>query len=136
MSIVQPILNSSFFAGYLKVKKGKCQLLGCIPTLWGPHRLQPTRALHPWNTPGKNAKESSCFLLYRIFSTQELNPGILHHRQQNQPFLKGPVPFDWKLYLKTIIWFLRVFIDIRFVIAYKLLKCKEKRSLLPLLFCL
>ena len=34
-----------------------------------------------WNSPGKNAGVGSCSLLQEIFPTQELNPGLLHHRR-------------------------------------------------------
>ena len=37
--------------------------------------------LHPWDSPGKNTGVGCCFLLQRIFPTQELNPGLLHCRQ-------------------------------------------------------
>ena len=32
-----------------------------------PHRLQPTRLLCPWNSPGKNTGVGGCFLLQGIF---------------------------------------------------------------------
>ena len=35
----------------------------------------------PWNSPGKNTGMGCHFLLQRIFSTQGLNPGLLHRRQ-------------------------------------------------------
>ena len=92
-----------FFCRVFKSEKVKVLVAQLYPTPWRPHRLQPARALHPWNSPGKNTGESSHFFLQGIFPTQRLNPGILHCRQQNQPFLKGPVPFDWQLYLETII---------------------------------
>ena len=37
----------------------------------GPHGLQPTRLLCPWNSPGRNH-------LQAIFLTQGLNPSLLH----------------------------------------------------------
>ena len=46
-----------------------------------PHRLQPTRLLHPWDSPGKNTGEDCRSLLQRIFPTQGLNPGLQHCRQ-------------------------------------------------------
>ena len=44
-------------------------------TLW-PHGLYS-----PWNSPGQNTEMCSHSLLQRIFSTQELNWGLLHCRR-------------------------------------------------------
>ena len=49
-----------------------------------PHRLQPTRLLSPWNSPGKNTGVSCHSLLQGIFPTQGLNLGLLHCRWSNQ----------------------------------------------------
>ena len=38
-------------------------------SLW-PHGLQPTRLLHPWESPGKNTAVGYHFLLQGIFPTQ------------------------------------------------------------------
>ena len=46
-----------------------------------PHGLQPSRLLHPWNSPGKNTGVGCPSLLQGIFLTQGLNPGLLHCRQ-------------------------------------------------------
>ena len=46
-----------------------------------PHRLQPARLLHPWDSPGKNTGADCHSLLQRIFLTQGLNPGLQHYRQ-------------------------------------------------------
>ena len=35
----------------------------------------------PWNSPGQNTGVGSLFLLYGIFPTQGLNPGLLHYRR-------------------------------------------------------
>ena len=43
-----------------------------------PHRLEPTRLLCPWNSPGKNTGVGCHFLLQRIFLTQGSNPSLLH----------------------------------------------------------
>ena len=40
--------------------------------------LQPTRLLCPWNSPGKNTGVGCHALLYGIFPTQGLNPGLPH----------------------------------------------------------
>ena len=39
------------------------------------------RLLCPWDSPGKNTGVGCHFLLQKIFSTQESNPGLLHCRQ-------------------------------------------------------
>ena len=49
-------------------------------SLW-PHRLQPSRLLCSWNSPGQNTGVGSRSLLQGIFPTQGLNPGLLHCRQ-------------------------------------------------------
>ena len=46
-----------------------------------PHRLQPTRLLCPWETPGKNTGVSCHSLLQGIFLTQGSNLRLLHYRQ-------------------------------------------------------
>ena len=50
-------------------------------TLWGPHGLQPTRLLCPWDSPGQNTGVGSHSLLQGIFPTQGGNPGLLRCRQ-------------------------------------------------------
>ena len=47
--------------------------LQSCPTLW-PHRRQPTRLLHPWDSPGKNAGVGCHFLLQcmRVKSESEV----------------------------------------------------------------
>ena len=42
-------------------------------SLW-PHRLQPTRLLCPWDSPGKNTGVRCHFLFWGIFLTQDSNP--------------------------------------------------------------
>ena len=54
-------------------------LFSCV-TLW-PYGLQPTRLLHPWDSPVKNTGVGSHALLPEIFPTQGLKPGRLHCRQ-------------------------------------------------------
>ena len=46
-----------------------------------PHRLQPTRLPHPWDSPGKNTGVGCHFLLQGIFPTQGSNPGLPRCRQ-------------------------------------------------------
>ena len=47
-----------------------------MPDSLGPHGLY-----NPWNSPGQNTGVGSLPLLQGIFSTQRLNPGLLHYRQ-------------------------------------------------------
>ena len=47
----------------------------------GPHGLQPTRLLCPWDSPGKNTRVCCHALLQGIFPVQGLNPGLPHCRQ-------------------------------------------------------
>ena len=42
-----------------------------------PHRRQPTRHCHPWDSPGKNTGVGCHALLQGIFLTQGLNPCLL-----------------------------------------------------------
>ena len=49
-----------------------------------PCRMQPTRVLCPWDSPGKNngvGFHSNHFLLQGIFPTQGSNPGLLNYRK-------------------------------------------------------
>ena len=43
--------------------------------------LQPARLVCPWDSPGKDTGVGCHFLLHGILPTQELNPGLPHHRQ-------------------------------------------------------
>ena len=43
------------------------------PTLWDPHRQQPTRLLCPWKSPGKKTGVGCHFLLQGILPTQRSN---------------------------------------------------------------
>ena len=47
----------------------------------GPHGLQSTRLLCPWDSPGMNTGVGCHFLLQGIFLAQGLNLGLLHCRQ-------------------------------------------------------
>ena len=46
-----------------------------------PHRRQPTKLPHPWDSPGKNTGVGCHFLLQGIFSTQGSNLGLPRCRQ-------------------------------------------------------
>ena len=47
----------------------------------GPRGLQPTRLLHPWDSPAKSIGVGCHFLLQGILPTQGSNPGLPHCRQ-------------------------------------------------------
>ena len=66
-------------------------------SLW-PHRLQPTRLLHPWDFPGKSTWVGCHFLLQGIFPTQGSNPGLPHCRQMLLPSEPGSICkwYDYK----------------------------------------
>ena len=66
-------------------------------SLW-PHRLQPTRLLHPWDFPGKSTWVGCHFLLQGIFPTQGSNPGLPHCRQMFLPTEPGSICkwYDYK----------------------------------------
>ena len=51
-----------------------------------PHRRQPTRLPHPWDSLGKNTGVGCHFLLQGIFLTQGLNLGLLNCRRIFLPF--------------------------------------------------
>ena len=57
----------------------------------GSHRLQPTRLLCPWDSPGKNTGVGCHLLLQGIFPTQGSNLCLLHCRRTLYPgHLGGP----------------------------------------------
>ena len=58
-----------------------CELVVQLCLTLLPHGLQPARLLCPWDFPATNTGVSCYFLFQGSFLTQELNPGLLHHRQ-------------------------------------------------------
>ena len=74
--------------------------------LW-PHRLQPTRLLCSWNSPGQNTGVGCHSLPQGIFLTQGSNPGILpcrqflyHLRHQGNPWKRR----EEKIKFKLLVW--------------------------------
>ena len=66
-----------------------------------PHRRQPTRLPHPWDSPGKNTGASCHFLLQGIFPTQGSNLGlqcckqiVYQLSQQGSRVLENSTQFD------------------------------------------
>ena len=67
--------------------------------LW-PHRLEPTKILGPWNSPGKNSRVDTHSLLQGIFLTKGLNPDLLHCRWilyhlSQEEWLLGVILKEW-----------------------------------------
>ena len=54
-----------------------CQVASVVSDSLRPLRLQPSRLLCPWDSPGKNTGVGCHFLLQRIFPTQGSNPCLL-----------------------------------------------------------
>ena len=81
-------LPSCIFGVKVKVKV-KVKSLSRVRLFVTPHRLQPTRLLHPWDFPGKSTGVGCHFLLKGIFASQGLNPGLPHCRQMLLPSEPG-----------------------------------------------
>ena len=77
---IESITDGESKAWSRKSIKGEVLVAQLCPTL-GPHRLQPTRLLCPWDFPGKDTGVGCHFLLQGIFPTQGSKPGLLHCRQ-------------------------------------------------------
>ena len=58
-----------------------CLITKLYLTLCDTMDLQPSRIRYSWDFPGKNTELGCYFPLQGIFSTQGLNPGLLHCRQ-------------------------------------------------------
>ena len=74
-------------------------------SLW-PHRLQPTRLLCPWHSPGQNTRVGNCSLLQGIFSTQESKTGLPHYRHLPH-YLPSEPPgkvYDNAACIKQVCW--------------------------------
>ena len=79
MSVIDPSLLSCLTFYPQKDLKVKVLVAQSCPTLCNP--VEPSRHLHPWNSPGKNTGVGCHLLLQEIFLTQGLNLGLLHCRQ-------------------------------------------------------
>ena len=62
-----------------------CSVAQSCLTLCNPMDYSPSRLLCPWDFPGENIGVSCHFLLQGIFSTQELNPCLLHWQVDSLP---------------------------------------------------
>ena len=58
-----------------------CLVASVMSDSLGPHGLQPTRVLRPWDFPGRSTGVGCHFLLHGIFLTQGWNLGLPHCRQ-------------------------------------------------------
>ena len=76
-----PILRLDFNSFILKKVKERKWSRSVVSDSLQSHGLQPTRLLHPGDSPGKNTGVGCHFLLQGIFPTQGLNPGLPHCRQ-------------------------------------------------------
>ena len=56
---------SSNLIGLKKTAAGAAKSLHSCPTLCDPHRRQPTRLPHPWDSPGNNTGVGCHFLLLK-----------------------------------------------------------------------
>ena len=108
-----------------------------MPDSLGPHELQSTGLLCPWDFPGKDTGVGCHFLLQRIFPTQGSNLGLLHCRQSLFTKLsckRSPITFKSKHVGINIYKQLRVntkkFENSHFFLAClgKLYVCEIKRS--------
>ena len=72
----------------------------CVKVTVVSNSLRSHGLYSPWNSPGQNNGMGSLSLLHGIFSTQGLNPGLLHCRQiLYQLIHKGsPRILEWVAY--------------------------------------
>ena len=71
-------------------------------SLW-PHSLKYARLLHPWNSPGKNARVVCHALLQGIFPTQGSNPCflcLLHWQAGSLPLVPPGRPHAFLNYFR------------------------------------
>ena len=83
-----------------------CSVAQSCPTLCNPMDYSPSRLLCPWDFPGKNIGVSCHFLLQGIFSTQELNPCLLHWQVDSLPssHLGSLLLLYFSLFLVCLFW--------------------------------
>ena len=63
---------------YVLIAAAAAAVTSVVSDFVRPHRWQPPRLSHPWDSPGKNTGMGCHFLLLRgIFLTQRLNPCLL-----------------------------------------------------------
>ena len=71
---------SLYRAIYLSICMRACSVASVMSNSLWSYRLQPTRLLCPWNSPGKNTGVGCHALLQGSFPTQGLNLCLLHSR--------------------------------------------------------
>ena len=64
-----------------------------VSTSFGPHGLQPSRLLCPWDFPSKNTGMGHHFLLQGIFLTQGSNLHLLHWQVDSLPLIHQGSPY-------------------------------------------
>ena len=75
-------MMSSLVSAYPSVLYRQCVCMlshSVVSAFLRPHKREPIRLLCLWNFPGKNTGVGCHFLLQGIFTTQGLNPRLLHH---------------------------------------------------------
>ena len=94
-----------------------------------PHRLEPTRLLCPWDSPGTNTGVGCYALLQEIFLTQGLNPcllHLLHYRQILYYWANGETPRGYystiKKKKKEIIPFAATWMSLEIIILSEIRK--------------
>ena len=101
-SLFQPKWWHFFLSCYPSVCRHMLSVVS--DSLW-PYRLEPTKLLCPWGSPGKNTRVGCHFLLQGIFPTPELNLRLMHLLHWKADFLLlshqgSPMLYQWEgLYL-------------------------------------
>ena len=67
VSSTNPNVIVNFCVLGLHAAAAAAKSLQSCPTLWGPHRWQPTRLLHPWDFPDKNTGVGCQRLLHWVY---------------------------------------------------------------------
>ena len=80
--LLSSVLNTSRMQfSKMKAKEKRKRSHSVMSNSLGPHGLQPTRLLCPWDFPANSTGVDFHFLLQEIFPTQGSNPGLPHCRQ-------------------------------------------------------
>ena len=92
--LTQPFITSSFppcWLSFLHELTSSSPLLGCavlcsvLPDSLQHRRLQPTRPLCPWDSPGKNTGVGCHVILQGIFPIKGSNKRFLHWQADSSP---------------------------------------------------
>ena len=94
------LMYNSLCAMYEQVSEVKWKSLSCVSDSLWLHGLYS-----PWNSPGQNTGVGSLSLLQGNFSTQGLNPGLLHCRWILYQLSHKGSPWISQCWLKGFSWF-------------------------------